>query len=165
MEAARREPIAEPGARTLRPRPDFLDRDLAVRRELVGREADLSGAAEHVVHEDDLVEPFERIRADERPAQRVDAELLDDFSDHRLLGRLAGFQESRDEAVPRRRPAEAPHEDDAPRALHDRGDHRHRVAPLHKIAGGAGEAFAAAVRARHERRPAHRAVLEFELRH
>ena len=53
---------------------------------------------------------------------------------------LAALEEARDEAVPTRRPTDAVHEDDAVRAFHDRGDDRHRVAPLHEAALRAGEA-------------------------
>ena len=64
----------------------------------------------------------------------VETELLGDFAQHRGFGMLAALEETRDEPVPRRRPADAVHEHDAARALDDGRDDRHGIAPMHEAA-------------------------------
>src|SRR3954452_9554899 len=150
MEPARREPIAQARPGALWPWLDPLDRNLLVIVELVGGERDRTGADEHVIHEDELVKAIERVDSDERAESRVEPKLFLHLAQSAFSRRLARFQEPGHEAEPVRRPADAMHEHDATRALDNRGDDRHRVAPVHEATRGTSEPLEPAVLTRLE---------------
>jgi hypothetical protein len=137
--AARQEPIAERGPRSLPPRLELLERHFLVVVELIGREHNRAVVGhDDVVREDHLIEPVERINADRAGEAAREAELLGHFAQHCGFGMLAALEKAGDEPIPARRTADAVHEHDAARAFDDRGDDGHGIAPLNEAAFGTG---------------------------